>query len=125
MDELMAFAYLLLKVRGKRTRTDLAKRLGVSQSALANWEGCNPCITLPKKESLPKICEVYGIPFSLAERIWNETKREIDSRRRVTLGLGKNRKYDRSLPNFTGEIGSKASIIRTNSQLSGRRYGRS
>ena len=48
------------RVNAGFTQKEAAKRLGISNTTIGNWENG---VTFPPADMIPKICDLYGVPY--------------------------------------------------------------
>lgn len=49
-----------VRINAGYTQKDAAKALGISNGTLCSWENG---VTFPPADMIPKICELYGVPY--------------------------------------------------------------
>lgn len=58
--EVVKFTLAAARVNAGLSQKEAAERLGISNKTLCNWENY---VSYPGVDMIPKICELYGIPY--------------------------------------------------------------
>ena len=82
MDNTTAFACLVRRCRGNRSRKEMALALEVSSTKLSSWEEVsNP--RFPLETELLNIAEIYGLDFKEISRVWRLSKTAMAEMRKI------------------------------------------
>ncbi len=111
IEKINAFADVLIRNRGNTTVACRAKLLGVSVSAVNNWEGLRDITTLPKEEKLQMISEVYKVDIGELRNAWEASKNAME----CVLQAKRNRVVKSSnSAALSGSIAKTRDLARTN-----------
>lgn len=58
--EIVKFSLAAARVNAGLSQKEAAEKLGISNKTLCSWENYQ---TYPSADMVPKICELYGIPY--------------------------------------------------------------
>jgi transcriptional regulator with XRE-family HTH domain len=58
--EIVKFSLAAARVNAGLSQKEAAEKLGISNKTLCSWENY---LTYPSADIVPKICELYGIPY--------------------------------------------------------------
>lgn len=58
--EFVKFSLAAARVNAGLSQKEAAEKLGISNKTLCSWENYQ---TYPSADMVPKICELYGIPY--------------------------------------------------------------
>lgn len=58
--EYVKFSLAAARVNAGLSQKEAAEKLGISNKTLCSWENY---LTFPSADMIPKICELYGIPY--------------------------------------------------------------
>lgn len=58
--EFVKFSLAAARVNAGLSQKEAAEKLGISNKTLCSWENY---LTYPSADMVPKICELYGIPY--------------------------------------------------------------
>ena len=58
--DFVKFSLAAARVNAGLSQKEAAEKLGISNKTLCSWENY---LTFPSADMIPKICELYGIPY--------------------------------------------------------------